>query len=59
MTSQTQPVWAPRPFVRALWVATGESPEWILKRSNAFTDQVQRLFGIGSWRTPTNDVERH
>lgn len=56
VTSQTQPVWVPRPFVRALWVATSESPEWILKRTNAFTDQLQRLFGVGSWRTPDNDA---
>lgn len=55
MTSQTQPVWAPRPFVRALWVATSESPEWILERTNAFTDQLHRLLGVGSWRTPDNE----
>ncbi|MCZ0730907.1 hypothetical protein [Mycolicibacterium iranicum] len=56
VTSQTQPVWTPRPFVRALWVATAESPEWILERTNAFTVQLQGLFGVGSWRTPDNEA---
>ncbi|WP_234797906.1 hypothetical protein [Mycolicibacterium neoaurum] len=55
MTLQTQTVWVPRPFVRALWVATDESPGWILERTNAFTDQLQRVFGAGSWRTPDNE----
>ncbi|MEZ0364203.1 hypothetical protein ACAG26_10950 [Mycobacterium sp. pUA109] len=51
VTLQTRPAWAADAFVRAIWVATGESPEWIAARTNSLIQQLRHLFDIEHWRT--------
>lgn len=50
MTTQTRPAWARAAFVRAMWVAAGESPEWIADHTEALIQHLRGLFGIDHWR---------
>ncbi|NOS01132.1 hypothetical protein HGK63_13305 [Mycobacteroides abscessus] len=56
MTTQTRPVWARAAFVRATWVAAGESPEWIADRTDALIQQLHQLFGIDQWRALNGEI---
>lgn len=50
--SSARPVWAAKAIVRAIWVAAGESPEWIATRTDALLSQLQGVFDIAHWETP-------
>lgn len=45
------PVWAHQAFLRAFWVATAESPEWIALRTQALLDELRSSFDIAYWQT--------
>lgn len=50
MNTIVTPVWgALDPNVRAVWVATGESPEWIAARVDDLLSQLQSVFDISEW----------
>lgn len=51
-TNAASPVWASESFVRAFWVATGETPEWIAARTDALLSQLGAALGIAQWDTP-------
>jgi hypothetical protein len=56
VTSQlAQPVWARDAFLRAFWVATGESPEWIAERTDGLLRELQAVASIASWKTYKGD----
>ncbi|OHU82914.1 hypothetical protein [Mycobacterium talmoniae] len=47
-----RPVWAAKAIVRAVWVAAGESPEWIAARTDALLSELGAAFDIEDWQTP-------
>lgn len=57
MTQQSlaRPVWAARSSLRAIWVATGESPEWIARRTDAFLTILGSALEIPGWETPQRE----
>jgi hypothetical protein len=51
-TAVTAPVWGNRDAIlRSVWVATGESAEWIAQRTDALLQQLQSAFDVAYWRT--------
>jgi len=51
-TAVTAPVWGSRDAIlRSVWVATGESPEWIAQRTDALLRELQTAFDVSYWRT--------
>lgn len=48
---QPQPVWASDASVRSIWVATGESPEWIAERTHNLLGELGLLLGVTAWTT--------
>lgn len=54
-TSPVRPIWAGYAFVRAIWVASGETPEWIAKRTNALLAQLQQVLGVAWWSASRGD----
>lgn len=38
-------------FLRSVWVAAGESPEWIVARTDALLKEVGRIVGVETWLT--------
>ncbi|MBX8688082.1 hypothetical protein GO011_11660 [Mycobacterium sp. 20091114027_K0903767] len=56
MNHAHQPVWAgSRTSLLAIWVAAGESPEWIAARTDALLRQLQAAFDVPQWDMPTGD----
>lgn len=55
MSAQTRPVWASESFLRAIWVATSESPAWIAARTDALLEQLQHPFDVEHWWTLDKD----
>jgi hypothetical protein len=53
--TSVRPVWVHDAFVRSLWVATGESPEWIAARTDALLGALGPAFGISAWTTDKGD----
>ncbi|MFV8308812.1 hypothetical protein [Mycobacteroides chelonae] len=53
MTTVTavQPAWAQDGFLRAVWVATSETPEWIAARTDALLTRLGSVLGVISWQT--------
>lgn len=51
-----RPAWAQDAFLRSIWVATGESPEWIVSRTDALLNELRRIFGADTWINYTGDV---
>lgn len=47
--SDVRPIWTNRPSVRAVWVATEESPKWIAEHTDALLRQLQTGFEVTSW----------
>ncbi|ALM19082.1 hypothetical protein [Mycobacteroides abscessus] len=50
-----EPVWARDAFVNSVWVATGETPEWIADRTDALLAQLGEALGITHWDTTRDD----
>lgn len=54
--STAPPVWAQSAFLSAVWVATGESAEWIAARTDALLGELQSILGVSSWQTYKGDL---
>lgn len=50
-----QPAWAPESSVRAVWVAVGETPEWIATRTDALLKALGAACGVSAWATDKGD----
>lgn len=47
----TAPIWGDqRANIRAVWVAAGESPEWIASHTDALLRRLQTVFDIPEWQ---------
>ncbi|BBX83734.1 hypothetical protein MAUB_16070 [Mycolicibacterium aubagnense] len=46
------PVWAAKSFVNSFWVTSGETPEWIAARADAFPTRLGGKLGITHWDFP-------
>lgn len=57
MTTVTavRPAWAQDGFLRAVWVATSETPEWIAAQTNALLSALSPVFGVNTWKTYKGD----
>lgn len=53
-----RPIWAADFSVNAIWVATGESPEWIARRTDALLSTLAYALSIPSWETPQHQEWR-
>ncbi|SLD24814.1 Uncharacterised protein [Mycobacteroides abscessus subsp. bolletii] len=53
--STAPPVWAQSAFLNAVWVATGESAEWVASRTDALLRELQSILGVSSWQTYKGD----
>ncbi|MDM2398185.1 hypothetical protein PP613_04025 [Mycobacteroides abscessus] len=53
--STAPPAWAQSAFLNAVWVATGESAEWIAARTDALLGELQSILGVSSWQTYKGD----
>jgi hypothetical protein len=51
LESGVRPVWWRDGSVYALWVAAGESPEWIATRTDSLLGQLQSAFDVPHWDT--------
>ncbi|AMU39259.1 hypothetical protein A3N99_02930 [Mycobacteroides abscessus] len=50
-TVVTAPVWGSQTAnIRAVWVAAGESPEWIAAHTDALLRELQSAFAVPEWR---------
>lgn len=49
--TQTPPVWAGKAVVSALWVATNETPEWVVARLDGVLQALAAAFGTAYWET--------
>lgn len=56
--SPVRPVWAAAASLNAIWVATGESPEWIASRTDVFLAKLTSELAITSWETPQHQEWR-
>jgi hypothetical protein len=56
--SPVRPVWAAAASLNAIWVATGESPEWIASRTDVFLAKLTSALAITSWETPQHQEWR-
>lgn len=50
-----QPAWAHESSVRAVWVATSETPEWIATRTDALLKALGAACGVSAWATDKGD----
>lgn len=56
--SQVRPVWAADVSLNAIWVASGESPEWIASRTDSLLAMLASEFAIPRWETPQHQQWR-
>lgn len=49
------PAWGQDAFVDAIWVATGETPEWIASRTDAMLSELRDALDIPQWDTWKGD----
>lgn len=54
-TVNVQPVWAQAAFLRAVWVATNESPEWIAAHTDELIGRLTLALDITSWQTEKSE----
>lgn len=52
--TRAQPAWAPSAFLNSVWVATGETPEWVADRTDALLAQLGVALGVARWDTSRN-----
>lgn len=55
MPGETRLAWTDSPSAHAIWVASGESPEWIADRTDALLRRLGKIFGIAAWRLATGE----
>lgn len=47
-------MWSGSAFLNSVWVATSETPEWIVERTDALLGQLGEALGITHWDTSRN-----